>query len=114
VNGTKLDSALANLPELKAMFSGSSTTDPSLDGFGKRFRVATSDVLGIDGVLTSRSNGLNDKLQRNQKSQDEMQARLDQTQSRLTAQYTALDTKLGTLNSLSSYVTQQVAQWNKA
>jgi len=43
-----------------------------------------------------------------------MQNRLDQTQKRITAQYTALDAQLGQLNGLSSYVTQQVAQWNKA
>ena len=28
--------------------------------------------------------------------------------------YSALDAKLGALNGLSSYVTAQVAQWNKA
>lgn len=114
VNTGKLDKALANLPELKAMFANSSTTDASLDGFGKRFRVVASDLLGIDGSLTSRSDGLNDKLQRNQKAQDRMEDRLAQTQKRIEAQYTALDAKLGTLNSLSSYVTQQIAQWNKA
>ena len=43
-----------------------------------------------------------------------MEARLAQTQKRLEAQYSALDAKLGSLNGLSSYVTAQVAQWNKA
>jgi flagellar hook-associated protein 2 len=114
VNTTKLDKALANLPQLQAMFAGSSTTDPSLDGFGKRFRVVASDILGIDGTLTSRTTGLQDKLTRNQKSQDHLEERLAQTQKRLEAQYSALDAKMGTLNSLSSYVTAQIAQWNKA
>lgn len=114
VNSSKLDKAIANLPQLKALFSNSSLTDANLDGFGKRFRVMASDVLGIDGALTSRSTGLTDKLTRNQKSQDAMEARLAQTQKRLEAQYSALDAKLGSLNGLSSYVTAQVAQWNKA
>lgn len=114
VNSSKLDKAIANLPQLKALFSNASLTDANLDGFGKRFRVMASDILGIDGALTSRSNGLSDKLTRNQKSQDLMEARLAQTQKRLEAQYSALDAKMGTLNSLSSYVTAQVAQWNKA
>jgi flagellar hook-associated protein 2 len=114
VNSTKLDNALANLPQLQRLFANSSLTDPTQDGFAKRFRVVADDVLGIDGSLTARSDGLNSKLQRNKKSQDQMNDRLTQTQARLTAQYTALDAKLGTLNGLSTYVTQQIAQWNKA
>jgi flagellar hook-associated protein 2 len=113
VNAGKLDKALANLPQLQAMFAGSSTTDPSMDGFAKRFRVVTSAILGVDGSLTTRTNGLQDKLTRNQKSQDRMEDRLVQTQKRLEAQYSALDAKMGTLNALSSYVTAQIAQWNK-
>ncbi|TXH61621.1 MAG: flagellar hook protein [Burkholderiaceae bacterium] len=114
VNSTKLDKAIANLPELKAAFSNSSTTDATLDGFGKRFRVLASTVLGVDGSLSSRTDGLNAKLQRNQKDQDRMQQRLDETQKRLEKQYTALDTQLGKLNGLNSYVSQQITLWNKA
>jgi flagellar hook-associated protein 2 len=114
VNSTKLDKALANLPQIRALFSNSSLTDPSLDGFGKRFRVVASNILGIDGSLTSRTDGLSEKLKRNQKQQDRMEERLAQTQKRLEKQYSALDTQLGRLNGLSSYVTQQVALWNKA
>lgn len=114
VNGTKLDKALSNLSEIRALFSNSSLTDPSLDGFGKRFRVVASNILGIDGSLTSRTDGLNEKLKRNQKQQDRLEERLAQTQKRLEKQYTALDTQLGKLNGLSNYVTQQVAIWNKA
>lgn len=114
VNTTKLDKAIANLPELRALFSNSSLTDPSLDGFGKRFRVVASNILGIDGSLTSRTDGLSEKLKRNQKQQDRMEERLAATQKRLEKQYSMLDAKLGTLNGLSTYVTQQVAQWNKS
>jgi flagellar hook-associated protein 2 len=76
--------------------------------------VVASEVLGIDGVLTARTNGLSEKLTRNQKQQDRMEDRLAQTQKRLEKQYGSLDAKLGALNGLSSYVTAQVAQWNKA
>jgi flagellar hook-associated protein 2 len=113
VNSTKLDNALSNLPQLKLAMSNSSLTDSSLDGFAKRMRAAADDVLGISGSLSTRAQGLSDRLQRNQDSQENLQARLDQTQARLEKQYTALDAQLGTLNSLSTYVTQQVAAWNK-
>ncbi|MDO9316138.1 MAG: flagellar filament capping protein FliD [Burkholderiaceae bacterium] len=114
INATKLDKALANLPQLKALFSNTNLTDPNNDGFGRRFRNIADDLLNTGGALTSRTSGLNDKLQRNQKSQDALEQRLVQTQKRLEAQYGALDTKMASLSGLSTYVTQQVAQWNKA
>lgn len=114
VNSGKLDKALANLPELRLLFANSSLTDPSLDGFAKRLRTVADDALGIDGSLTTRNVGLTDKLDRNQKSQDRLEQRLAQTQARLEKQYTMLDAKLGSLNGLSSYVTQQIALWNKS
>ena len=40
------------------------------DGFGKRFRVIADAMLGIDGALTTRTDGLGQQLQRNQKDQD--------------------------------------------
>ncbi|MBS0435379.1 MAG: flagellar filament capping protein FliD [Proteobacteria bacterium] len=114
VNSTKLDKALANLPEITKLFSNSNLTDASLDGFGKRFRTLTSSMIGIDGGLSSRSQALSDKLKRNQDDQDRMQTRLDQTQKRLEKQYGALDKQMASLNSLSSYVAQQVTVWNKS
>jgi flagellar hook-associated protein 2 len=43
-----------------------------------------------------------------------MDVRLARTQAMLEAQYGALDTQMASMNSLSSYVTQQVAQWAKS
>jgi flagellar hook-associated protein 2 len=114
VNATRLDNAVANLSQLKTAFTAVNATDASLSGFGTRFRALASDVLGIDGSLSTRSQGLSDKLARNKDNQDQLQTRLDQTQVRLEKQYTALDATMGTLSSLSTYVTQQVAAWNKA
>lgn len=113
VNATKLDNAITNLAQMKTLFSNPSASDPNLLGYGKRFSDFTSSLTNSDGTITSRRNGLNDKLKRNQDAQAAMQTRLDQTQARLQKQYTALDAQLGTLNSLASYMTQQVAQWNK-
>ncbi len=114
VNSTKLDKALANLPEITKLFSNSNLTDATQDGFAKRFRVLSGAMLGIDGIMTSRSQALSDKLDRNQDAQDRMQTRLDQTQARLEKQYSALDTQMASLNSLSTYVTQQITNWNKS
>lgn len=112
VNSNKLDSALGNLAELTKLFSNSSPTDPTQDGFAKRFRTATDAMLGVDGSITSRTTGLSNQLQRNQKDQDSFTTRLAGIEKRLRAQYTALDTRMASLSTQSSYITQQVAAWN--
>jgi flagellar hook-associated protein 2 len=111
VNSTQLDSALGNLAETKKLFANSNPLDPTQDGFAKRFRVATDAMLTIDGVLTTRTDGLGQQLQRNQTDQSNMQTRLTATEARLRAQYTALDTTMAQLTSQSAYVTQQIAAW---
>ncbi len=112
VNATKLGNAVGNLAELKKMFANSNLADPTQDGFAKRFRVATDGMLGVDGAVTTRTAGLNAQLQRNEKDQDTWNVRLDQIEQRLRAQYTALDTVMAQLSTQSSYLTQQIAQYN--
>jgi len=114
VNATRLDNALANLPQLKLAFANADLADRTQNGVARRLRDAADEVLGIDGALTSRTDGLNAKLDRNRDAQDRMQTRLAQTQARLEKEYTALDAKLGTLNGINAYVTQQVTAWNKS
>ena len=112
VNAGKLDSALANLTELKKAFSNSNVLDATKDGFAKRFRVATDTMLAGDGSLTTRTDGLGQQLQRNQKDQDTLTLRLAGIEKRMRAQYTALDTTMARLNGTSSYVTQMIAANN--
>ena len=114
VNSTKIDNALSNLSQLKALFADNPSNEASSEGFGKQFYDKTYSMLTTGGTINARSTALNDKLQRNQKAQDAMDQRLAQTRARLEKQYSALDTQISSLNGLSSYVTQQVAQWNKA
>ena len=112
VNDSKLSNALGNLSDLKKMFANSNILDPTQDGFGKRFRIITDAMLGVDGSLATRTDGLSQQLQRNQKDQDALQVRLDGIEKRMRAQYTALDATMAQLNSQSSYITQQIAAFN--
>jgi flagellar hook-associated protein 2 len=114
VNSTKLDNALSNFAQLKALFVDNPSSVASAEGFGKQFYDKTYSMLTTGGLINARSTALSDRLQRNQKAQDQMDQRLAQTQARLTKEYGALDTRISSLNGLSNYVTQQVAQWNKA
>ena len=113
VDATKLDNALANPVEMKKLFAFGDPLNPSNNGLARQFQALADANLGMDGSLTTRTTGLRHRLDLNQADQDTLTARIAQTEKRLRAQYTALDTKLGTLNGLSSYMTQQIAQYNK-
>jgi flagellar hook-associated protein 2 len=113
INDAKLTSAMGKLPELKKLFANSDTTNPANDGIVRRLRVLSDSLVNSDGLLTTRTEGLNTSLKTNQKSQDAMTDRLAAVEARMRAQYTALDTKMATLNTLSTYMTQQIANWNK-
>jgi flagellar hook-associated protein 2 len=116
VNDTKLTSALSsNATEVQKLFSNNDVAgNGAQDGIATKFRKFGDMVLGTDGMLTTRSAGLTKSLDLNSKQQDTMSTRLADTETRLRAQYTALDTKMASLNSLSTYITQQIAQWNKS
>ena len=62
----------------------------------------------------ARTDSLQGKLKRNQTEQERLEERVVRWQTRLEKQYQALDAKMGSINALSSYVSQQVAQWNKS
>lgn len=112
VNATKLNKALTNLPELNTFFTAS-TGNSATDGMARRFNTFIQQANGVDGNVSGRSKALQSSITRNTKDQESMNLRLTQRQANLYAQYNALDTKMGTLSSMSSFITQQVAQWNK-
>ena len=68
----------------------------------------------MDGTITTRTAGLQKLIAKNGDDQTAQNTRVDSFQTRLVAQYTALDGNIAKLNSLSSYVTQQIANWNKS
>jgi flagellar hook-associated protein 2 len=108
LNTGKLDTALADPAELSLAF----TTLQS--GFGQRFKALADSVLGTDGLLTARNNGLRDSLARNDKDQKRLEDRVARVQERLTRQYSALDNSLNSINGLGNFVQQQIANWNKS
>ncbi|MFI4931918.1 MAG: flagellar filament capping protein FliD, partial [Burkholderiales bacterium] len=106
---SKLDNALANVGELKKLFSNTDEAVPANNGFATLFRTQADQLLGVDGSIAASSQGLRDSISRNEARQAELETRVAQTEARLRQQYTALDAQMGQLQSLSSYVTQQMA-----
>ncbi|MFG6487388.1 flagellar filament capping protein FliD [Roseateles sp. BYS78W] len=111
--GAKLDSALANIGDLKQFFMGVDKNDDSNDGFAQRISQLVSDALSVDGSISTRQKGIQSNIDSNNKQVADLTDRSANTEKRLRAQYSALDTKMSQLSNLSTYMTQQIAQLNK-
>ena len=99
----KLEAAIAsNLEGVASLFSSS-------NGFATRLTKVTEDMLGSKGVFKSRTDGLNASISSLGKSQERMELQLAQTEKRYRTQFTALDTMMVNMQSMSSYMTQQLA-----
>lgn len=111
--GTKLDKALTNLSDLKQFFMGLDSANDSNSGFAVRIRSLVDQALSVDGTVSSRQKGIQSQIDSNNKSVAALSDRIAATETRLRAQYAALDTKMSQLSSLSNYMTQQINQFNK-
>jgi flagellar hook-associated protein 2 len=109
VDAGKLDTALGNKNELQKLFANRDLNEPANEGFGQRFKSWLDGALGVEGPLTSRTQGLQGRIRSNEQQQQRLEDRVLRTEARLLAQYTVLDTKMGQLQGLSAYVTQQMA-----
>jgi flagellar hook-associated protein 2 len=113
INATKMTAALANLSELKKLFT-TDTSDSSTTGFALKVRDFSRGLVAFDGRVTSRATGIQTSISKNSADQARVSERADRVESALRKQYSALDTKMSQMNGLSSYVTSQIAQWNKS
>ena len=108
LDAKKLDAALNDMPRLEEALTASGT------GLITRIRDFAFAANGVEGDITTRTNGLNTTKKRNESAMDDMETRLTQRQVNLLKQYQALDAKMATMSSLGSFITSQVSQWNKS
>lgn len=113
VSSSKLDLALGDLESMRALFA-SKAEGTRGDGIAVTFRKFTSGLMDLEGALKTKDASLDKELKRNSEEQERVEKRATALESRLRAQYTALDVKMASLSSLSSYVEQMVASWNKS
>lgn len=115
VSATKLDAALKDPAALKAMFATSTGgAGSAADGLAVKVKNLTAKMLGFEGLISNKSDAINASLKRNSSDQDKVNARAAMFETRLRAQYMALDVKMGSLSGLSAYIGQQVSQWNSS
>jgi flagellar hook-associated protein 2 len=112
LNTTKLATAMGDVSNLQKLFT-TNNANSATNGFGLKLRDLASGLLAADGTVSNKSTALQGAISRNGKDQDRVNDRAAVVEKRLRAQYSALDAQMAKMSGLSSYVTAQLAQWNK-
>ena len=103
LDSAKLNKAMdANFDNVGKLFAGD-------QGFATRADKLLEGYVGSTGVLTVRTDGLNDSLKRINKDREVLQIRLQALEKRYLAQFNAMDAMVGQMQALGSYLTQQLA-----
>lgn len=113
LDATKFNKAMENFDDVKAFFRGPDGGNVE-DGFAGKFKSFTTKLLANDGFFASKTKIYEQSLKLNAKDVEAINDRADRLEKSLTARYTALDTKMSSLNALNAYIAQQVTSWNKS
>lgn len=111
LKSSKLDDALANPDQVKALVNGGTTGATNAQtGFMKRFRIFADAAQGTDGPMETRTAGLKSQLKRVTDRQDALDVRYQSVEARLQKQYNAMDQRMSSLNGLSNSVSLMIKQ----
>lgn len=77
--------------------------------FGTAAKTLTAGMLGSEGSITAASDGAKRSIKDIDKRREALSARLVQIEARYKRQFSALDTLIASMNTTSSYLTQQLA-----
>jgi flagellar hook-associated protein 2 len=103
IDSTKLDTALSNgLDDIVSLFSAD-------DGLAQRTVDYIDSQIGAGGSLPTRTNTLNKDLDRIATQRESLSLRLGKIETRLRAQYGALDALVAQFSGTSSFIAQNLA-----
>ena len=112
VSSSKLDTALKDISNLKLLFTADNSNSGT-NGFALKLKSFAEGLLATGGSVANKNDALQSALKRNNKDQGKVNQRVAAVEQQLRRQYSALDAQMGNLTALNSYISQQVAQWNK-
>ena len=98
----------------KAMTADFSDVAKTVAAYGTAFNTLTTKMNGTDGLITSRIDGLTTTSSKLSDRIDSMERLLTITQTRYEAQFTSLEKILSSMQTTSTYLTQQLANLNKS
>ncbi len=108
LDGTKLNNAMAsNFSDVSNLFSGAT-------GYTTRLNTWSTSVVSAGGLIDYHIKNLNTTIDGYTKHISQLEIRMKALQKQYTAQYTNLNMLLSSMNSTSTYLTQQIAQLNKS
>ena len=113
IETSRFDTALSNLTGLRGLFTVA-TGDAATEGFGLKAKRFADGLLAADGLVSTKTAGIQSAIDRNSTAQERVNDRAARAEIRLLQQYNAMDARVGQLNSLSAFVTQQITLWNKS
>lgn len=113
LNTVKLTTAMGDMANLQKLFT-TDNANTATNGFALKLRDLTKGLIAADGTVSNKSTALKGAITRNGDEQDRVNVHAASVETQLRRQYSALDAQMARMSSLSSYVTAQLAQWNKA
>jgi flagellar hook-associated protein 2 len=81
-------------------------------GYAAQLDNIISNLLSDDGLLKTRTDGMQSSITRLDKQTDAINVRLTSVEARYRAQFTKLDTLISSMSTTSSFLTQQIASIN--
>lgn len=106
LNAGELADALAN--PTKSVSRVFATTN-NVDGLASLIDRRVTTMLGTDGLVTGKVDGLNQRVTALDKRTTALETRMTSIEARYRAQFTLLDTTISSMNATSSYLKQQLA-----
>jgi flagellar hook-associated protein 2 len=107
-----LNTAMKDMANLQKLFT-TDNSDSATNGFALKLRDFAKGLIAADGTVSNKSTALQASISRNGDDQDRVLERASRVEKQLRKQYSALDAQMAKMSGLSSYVTAQLAQWNK-
>jgi flagellar hook-associated protein 2 len=102
VDDSKLSAALTtDRAAVERLFGGD-------NGIATRLDTALEGLIGDDGIIESRTESINSRLEDISDQTDALDRRMESVQARYLAQFTALDTLISQLTTTSDYLSQQL------
>jgi len=80
-----------------------------IEGIGDRFVELVTGYIGVDGILTSRTDGLNAQMAEISEQRASLDVRVESLRSRLVQQFTSADLIINRLNSTADFISRQLA-----
>jgi len=106
VDSTKLSEALGDPAKKVSELLGGNGT---IEGFAKTLESSIKSILDSRGLIASRTEGIDRSIKSLEGRREALEARLAKVEARYSAQFSALDASMASMNSTSSFLAQQLA-----